>query len=71
MKINSERDGSDAKQVPLRLSAELLDRIERHVLRMRREHPGVTVSRSDALRSLIAAALEAVETREAIAKPAP
>jgi hypothetical protein len=53
------------RQFAVRLSAGMIERLERHATRMRRASPGVDVRRSDALRALLHEALSVHETREA------
>ncbi len=45
----------------LRLSDELLERIDRQVERIRREQDGLKVSRADVIRMLLEKALDAIE----------
>ena len=48
-------------QTAYRLPDELIARIDRHVERMRAAAPGCRVARSDAVRSLLIAALDVAE----------
>jgi len=50
---------SDGKNVLLYLPADLLDRVESEQRRLREASPGVKISRSDAIRSLLYSALDA------------
>lgn len=47
--------------VPFRLPADLVKRLDRHALRLRQEHPGIEITRADAVRSLLVEALAAKE----------
>jgi hypothetical protein len=51
-------------QVILRLDPKLLERIEKHTVRMKQEHPGIRVSRADVIRSLLHERLAQVEAAE-------
>jgi hypothetical protein len=56
-----------AKQVApilFRLAPELVARIERHARRMEKATPGVTFTRTDAVRALLTAALDAAERED-------
>jgi hypothetical protein len=44
-----------------RLSVDLMKRLDRHAERLRAEHPGLKVTRADALRLLLNEALDAKE----------
>jgi len=48
-------------QVAFRLPPNLLDRLDRHVVRMNAENPGLEFSRADAVRSLLTRSLDALE----------
>jgi hypothetical protein len=48
-------------QVAFRLPDSLLTRLDRHVERMGKEHPGLDFSRADAMRSLLTRALDQIE----------
>lgn len=47
-----------------RVPRELVDRLERHVERMRKANPYMTVMRADAIRTLLGRALDEEEARE-------
>jgi predicted transcriptional regulator len=47
--------------VPIRLDADLVRRIDRFAARVRRESAGMTISRNNAIRTLISRALSAAE----------
>jgi len=47
--------------VPFRLPASLVKRLDRHAARLRREQPGVEVTRADVVRLLLTRALDAAE----------
>jgi hypothetical protein len=50
------------KQIAIRLPVPLLTRLEEHAERMKRDAPGrLTVTRADAIRALLADALDAVD----------
>jgi hypothetical protein len=49
---------------PLRLTEEILERVETYAERMRKENPGVNYTRSDALRRLILVGLDVVEAEK-------
>jgi len=53
----------------VRLPVGLVERIEKHALRLRRARPGLNVSRTEALRALLLDALDAVEELEKRPKP--
>jgi hypothetical protein len=48
-------------QVAFRLPDSLITRLDRHVERMTKEHPGLDFSRADAVRSLLTRALDQIE----------
>jgi hypothetical protein len=48
-------------QVAFRLADRLLERIDRHVQRMAKEHPGIEFTRVDAVRALLTKALDGEE----------
>jgi hypothetical protein len=52
-------------QLAIRLPAVLIERIDAHARRLRESTPGVNVTRADAHRALLLAAVERVETDEA------
>jgi hypothetical protein len=52
------------KQLAIRLPVSLIDRLERHTLRLRRASPGVDVRRADAVRALLIDALDYAEAQE-------
>jgi hypothetical protein len=54
----------DTTQIAIRLPRALLDRIESHVARLRRDSPGISLVRADAIRSLLYAALDVAERTE-------
>lgn len=53
-----------AKQVAFRFPEDLVERIDKHVERMRAAAPGVNLGRADAVRSLLTLALDQVEAAE-------
>lgn len=56
------RKSSEATtQVAFRLPESLLKRLDRHAERLSQEHPGLTFTRVDALRTLLTRALDEVE----------
>jgi len=55
-------------QVAFRLPDSLIARLDRHVERMSKEHPGLDFSRADAVRSLLTRALDQIEGAGAPAK---
>ena len=55
-------------QVAFRLPDSLIARLDRHVERMTKEHPGLDFSRADAVRSLLTRALDHIEGPSAPAK---
>ena len=63
--LKSIEEGTMAKepttQVAFRLPDSLLARLDRHVERMTKEHPGLDFSRADAVRSLLTRALDQIE----------
>lgn len=50
-----------AQAVAFRLSEQMLARIDTHVRRMEAHNPGLTISRTDAVRVLLLKGLDAVE----------
>jgi len=52
------RKASAPKQLALRISAELLARVDAYVERIRQENPALNLNRSDALRLLITECLD-------------
>jgi hypothetical protein len=58
----------ETKQFAVRLPVSLIQRLEKHAVRMRRASPGVDVRRSDALRQLLHEALETAEARDSSKK---
>ena len=52
------------ERVFLRLEEELMERIETHIERMNQTYPGLGVTKSDALRSLLYKGLELYEAEE-------
>jgi hypothetical protein len=64
--LESIEEGTDmakepTTQVAFRLPDSLLARLDRHVERMSKEHPGLDFSRADAVRSLLTRALDQIE----------
>jgi hypothetical protein len=59
----TKKDGNtdDPAPVQVRLRSEVIDRIDAHRARLEADAPGVSLSRSDAVRALLLAALEAAE----------
>jgi len=55
-------------QVAFRLPDSLIARLDRHVERMTKEHPGLDFSRADAVRSLLTRALDEIEGASAPTK---
>ena len=55
----------ESAQVILRLAPALLERIEKHMSRMQQAHPGIRVSRTDVIRTLLHERLVQVEAAEA------
>jgi hypothetical protein len=58
----------ETTQVAFRLPVELIERLDQHVERMRRQAAGVNISRADAVRHLLSTALEQAEVAEAAPK---
>jgi hypothetical protein len=56
-------DETKGEQIVLRLPKRLLERIEAHAARLRREMPGPSWKRSDVVRMLLTQALDEVESR--------
>lgn len=52
------KSAGETAQTALRLPVEMFRRIDAHVERMRTASPGVTITRTDAVRSLLHEALE-------------
>jgi len=61
---------SETKQLAIRLPVALVERIERHAVRLEHARPGVNVTRTEALRALLIDALNAAEEQERAKKPA-
>ncbi len=63
--LKSIEEGTMAKepttQVAFRLPDSLIARLDRHVERMTKEHPGLDFTRADAVRSLLTRALDQIE----------
>jgi hypothetical protein len=55
-------------QVAFRLPDSLIARLDRHVERMTKEHPGLDFTRADAVRSLLTRALDQIEGSSAPTK---
>ncbi len=51
--------------IPFRFPPELLDRLDAHTKRLEKRNPGVRITRADALRHLLIAALDQEEARDA------
>lgn len=49
------------RQVAFRLPSELVDRLDEHAEHLRRESPGVRITRADVVRLLLTRALDEVE----------
>lgn len=54
----------DTQQTAFRLPRELLKRLDAHVEQLRREQPGMTISRADAVRVLLGRALDEAERQQ-------
>lgn len=64
--LESIEEGTDmakepTQQVAFRLPDSLIARLDQHVERMSKEHPGLDFSRADAVRSLLTRALDQIE----------
>lgn len=64
MTEKNETAEAETKQLAIRLPVEVIERIERHAARLKRATPGVGVTRTDALRSLLLDALDYAESQE-------
>ena len=64
MSKEQETKDTGPRQLVIRFDAGTIDRIEDHVTRMRRASPGVGVTRTDAIRTLVIRALDLVEQQE-------
>ena len=51
------------KVIPFRLPIDLVKRLDKHAERIQRAHPGLNVTRADAMRSLLTEALDREEAR--------
>ena len=60
-------DGLTA-QVGVRFPADLLERLERYTERLKRERPGLSVSRADVVRMLVHERLDAIDTEDSTKK---
>lgn len=56
-----ETHNTTTQPVALRIPADLLERVDRHQERLRASVEGLRVTRSDAVRALLAAGLDAAE----------
>jgi hypothetical protein len=59
----------EMKQIALRLPPSILDRVDAHADRLKRTHPGMTVSRADAMRGLLLDALSTAENQAQLTAP--
>lgn len=59
------------QNLTFRVDPELLERVDCHIKRLSRRAPGVKLTRSDAARALLTAALDAEEEAERQAGPEP
>jgi len=71
--LEALEEGSDmakepTTQVAFRLPDNLIARLDRHVERMGKEHPGLDFTRADAVRSLLTRALDQIEGASAPTK---
>lgn len=71
--LKSIEEGTDmakepTTQVAFRLPDSLIARLDRHVERMSKEHPGLDFTRADAVRSLLTRALDHIEGSNAPTK---
>ena len=71
--LESIEEGTDmakepTTQVAFRLPDSLIARLDRHVERMSKEHPGLDFTRADAVRSLLTRALDQIEGASAPTK---
>ena len=64
----SEMAKEPTTQVAFRLPDSLIARLDRHVERMGKEHPGLDFTRADAVRSLLTRALDQIEGASAPTK---
>jgi hypothetical protein len=55
------REPMPSEYVGMRIPKELLERIDAYLERMNRDHPGLTFSRADAIKTLVAQALDNIE----------
>lgn len=62
--LMAKSKGDEAQLVAFRLKSDLLERLDQHAVRMEQTNPGLTFSRSDAVRVLLTAALEQAEKRD-------
>ena len=63
-KTTKRADGGETPVVAFRLPTELIRRLDCHTKRLGKQHPGMAIPRTDALRELLTLALDAVEQRE-------
>lgn len=54
----------ETTQLAFRMPNGLIERLDRHVARMDRDHPGLTFTRADAVRSLLTRALDELDARD-------
>lgn len=62
--VRKKTGQTESEQVAFRFPRELIERIDRHVERMAGAFPGLEISRADAVRSLLTAALDSAEAGE-------
>lgn len=65
MATTNDETTTEMRQLAIRLPAELVSRIEAHAARLRAELPGLTITRTDAVRLLIADAVGYAEKQAA------
>lgn len=61
-------DDTETKQITLRLPVGLVERLNAHAQRLMAQHPGVHVSRTDAIRALL---LDGLDKAEPVAESPP
>lgn len=65
MKNKAKGEKAREKQLVVRLPDEVFERIDAHAARLKALAPGLSISRTEALRSLVISALDAAEGRPA------
>lgn len=71
MTAKTKGEAAPAQSVAFRLSAEILKRLDAKVARMEASNPGLTFTRTDAVRVLLLKSLDAEEVEPMVERRAP